>query len=258
MKLLLFIVGYVAVAATKGWNRDEISEAARPFADYVASVISSRDSSHGMAHMMRVRKTALALADVVVPRPGSNAVASALHIELTALAHDVRDHKYVTNQRSSNEALRRMRRALFLCGLSDADVYAVILAAENVSLSKQLSGEMQSDELERLGARWLRDVVSDADKLDALGVQGLERVAAFHRDELEQLRDVTTLALSSRLRELSANVAEYRASYLVFEESKTRAEVLLRQMRELLSNPRSMALFWASWRSAEGVSKEVT
>ena len=102
----------------------------------------------------------------------------------------------------------------------------------------ELRGEMQEAELKRLGARWLRDVVSDADKLDALGLTGLRRLLHYNFAELRELGDE---ALADRLRGYCEQYVEHRAGHLVFEESRRRGAELLQEMREALRDPAAVA-----------------
>ena len=194
---------------------------------WVASRVKGRDGSHGMAHFERVRRLALELAPLVTP-PSQGHFFAPMLLELTALSHDVCDHKYVT---STTAAAERELMALELakCGLSDSEVLAVTLAAENVSLSKELREGLQDEEMRRAGARWLRDVVSDADKLDALGTIGLRRLLQYNYNEYKSLQGEE---LATRLRLYSERHLEHRVNYLVFEESRRRGLELLREMRE--------------------------
>ena len=229
----------------------ECSVHARPFVEWASGHVARRDASHGMEHFMHVRRMALDLsAEVPSPTPEwltdrsialrldkkpsaeCACLTSPLLLELTALAHDIRDHKYGA---ATEAVLAKMLEVLGSCGLSPAEAQAVIMAAENVSLSRQLRGEMQAQELFDAGALWLRDVVSDADKLDALGVQGLQRMVEFEAEVFGKV--ATSDAWADLARRRSKQFAEYRADHLVFDPSRRRAEVLLKEMRELLGGP---------------------
>ena len=238
-----------------GCTADDCSAAARPFANWVADYVKDRDPSHGMAHFMRVRGIALDLAKGMV-RP-SCLLHTDLHLELVALAHDVRDHKYVTPGASMDEAYTAMLANMMLCGLSEEEARAVILAAENISWSLEKAGLRQDEELARSGARWARDVVSDADKIDALGVTGLERTVQFEMEAFAKCD--SEAAWNERLRARSAAVNEGRAGYLVSEAAKARANDLLEEMHAVLeSNTELKALRSRSMRGRYGVEKGST
>ena len=192
-----------------------------------------RDPSHGMPHFHRVWSAAHALVSKERCLKLEPSELELLKIELASLAHDVCDHKYC-EPKDVERTMGEMRAVLRdACGLNDAEVEAVLLAAENVSLSREKKNLLQGAELDRVGARWLRNVVSDADKLDALGAKGLERIVQCGPDDFRGLGDE---AWYEQLKTLSKEVAEPRQGYLIFEASRALATKLIEEMHEALTD----------------------
>ena len=70
------------------------------------------------------------------------------------------------------------RMKLFLSdeGLSDIEVRTVITICENISYSKEKKGLLECLDYP---ISFLRNIVSDADKLDAIGYDGIERCRMY-------------------------------------------------------------------------------
>lgn len=94
-----------------------------------------------------------------------------------ALLHDVFDHKYSSAQEAEN-GMQEIRSFLQSEGFGQGEIEAVIKICENVSYSKEKKGKLEKlDQPVKL----LRDIVSDADKLDAIGFSGIERCRMYSK-----------------------------------------------------------------------------
>lgn len=148
------------------------------FASWLEGVMEAtgRDRSHGMEHFERVRQLSLRIAEEELRLTHDES----LVLQLSALCHDVLDHKYVTSQQSYRELKTELLEALrSVACLQDHQVEDVLLISENISLSKEKRQELQLKQLTERGLLPFRDVVSDADKVDALGRQGIVRLAQY-------------------------------------------------------------------------------
>lgn len=140
--------------------------------EFVRVICKDREPSHGYEHMNTVCNKALSIYDALYPeRSGSQDDSAVIHdIMVVALLHDVADHKYDTD----GTLLKRLTEFL---ETHFPEKSVMILGAINaISYSKE----------HKLGRRWfqpglgphwshIRDIVSDADKLEALGVIGVDR-----------------------------------------------------------------------------------
>lgn len=138
--------------------------------------LKDRDSSHDWKHHIRVMILTKKILDRWESSPRSNGSIflkysfEEIH-EITshaAAVHDIPDYKYIERGQSRETVLENVKKAL---EGETKFVDEVLKIIENISWSKEKRGE-----LEDLGALQLaRDIVSDADKLDALGNTGLQR-----------------------------------------------------------------------------------
>jgi len=194
----------------------------------------NRDASHGMHHFERVRRGALELAAETSKQAQPNPEES-LVLQLAALCHDVLDHKYLKDGEGrgglTEAALKQEMCAALrdLSELTQAQVDDVCLISDNVSLSKELAGLLDEERLAERRLLELRNYVSDADKLDALGVGGIKRLAQYQAHRLleddkpldglssEFLKDMVQKHLLHRVRYLRTPAARLRGSALETE-----------------------------------------
>jgi len=190
-----------------------------------------RDESHGLAHFHRVRKTSLDLVEQEQQRLSAREL---LLLQLAALSHDVLDHKYfpasAQGVREKEEMKSAMESTLRELPLTPEEVQDVCLISDNVSLSKELGGRLQETELLRRGLMRLRDFVSDADKLDALGVGGLHRLAQFQASALrKEGKDASVHLTSEMLKQKAEELLVHRVQFLRTQAAQQRGQQLLRE-----------------------------
>ena len=166
---------------------------------------SGRDDSHGMGHFERVRELSMQVAEGSFVFTADEMTL----LQLAALSHDFLDHKYVKEkdyERMKQELLDALRH---VACLEEAQAQDVFLISENVSLSKELGGVLEEAELKHRGLMDIRNCVSDADKIEALGKRGLLRLGEYQR-ALNGVECVTP----TYLRDLANKHLLHRYSYL--------------------------------------------
>lgn len=167
-------------------------------------VTRGRDATHGVAHMRQVTETAL-LVDAINREEGVAPAMTSIHqrlrIVVVAMLHDVEDHKYVPPGTNQDKATTTTVRA-FLAELEkslgqeclDSELVLKAIAAVSFSSEKKKGPRWFQSELP---CDWLyvRDVVSDADKLQAIGSEGLARCWQYarHAHAGECIDDQSTL-----------------------------------------------------------------
>jgi len=232
------------------------SDTVARYSAWVASVTDRRDESHGIEHFERVRVSAVELAEETLPLSSD----ARLLLELAALSHDVLDHKYVGEDA---EALRAaMEEALTtLAGINKDQVRAVCLVAENISLSKELRGELDVRGLQQCECLTIRDLVSDADKLDALGLRGLKRLAQYQAHALRHGGMGTRVLTQSFLRRVASDHLLHRVNYLKTPAARARGQALLRETIAIMNSDAALQTIiteavQAGADLAEGVERE--
>ena len=159
---------------------------------FVEGELKDRGESHGLGHTLRVRHLSLEIWDAGNPfTEAFNQCADAgmdpmRVVEFAALLHDVCDHKYVDPATDAGRACIERRDRFLAEALSEEDAAAVLQIVGAVSYSREAKalkkGEAPAWAALPESIRVLRHCVSDADKIDAIGVRGLERCAAYARE----------------------------------------------------------------------------
>lgn len=130
-----------------------------------------RDESHGLQHAERVLQTSIILAN----DNGTLTTKEYVLLTVTAMLHDFADHKY-----SEGTDLKQILTSFLYDNLGKRDGMLVLNMIEKISFSKEVKyGSSTWEEL--LGKRGLliRNIVSDADKIDATGKIGLDRCVCY-------------------------------------------------------------------------------
>lgn len=201
-----------------------------------------RDASHGMEHFERVRQVAVALYEESKPG-GSVDPEELLILELAALCHDVLDHKYIVSPKELQAARAYLTGALDdVAQLTPRQRDRVLLVADNISLSKEKERKLQTEELRQEGLMLVRDCVSDADKLDALGYLGLRRLAQY-----QICRNGSRSLTPEYIRDVALKHLLPRVLYLRTEAGVKRGKPALEELEAALSDDASL---WAVIREA--------
>lgn len=163
-------------------------------AEYIASLHNScaeatlgRGESHGVAHMDIVRENALHIWETMKDEYDED-VRNYMCKLIIAVAqmHDVADHKYG----KTDDQIFCVRNALSNFFDID-DVNLIMLIIEHISFSKEekciKSGEKPNWDILGPTGIIVRNIVSDADKLEAIGVIGVERCIQFTKETCHKL-----------------------------------------------------------------------
>lgn len=122
--------------------------------------MEKQDPAHDWAHIERVRKMALRIADVERKMQPIDRIV----VELSALTHDVGDRKAHGNDEAGREVLERL---LVSCGVPEPILIPVSYIACNVSFK----GLGVPDKMPMIEGK----IVQDADRLDAIGAIAIAR-----------------------------------------------------------------------------------
>ncbi|GMH57054.1 hypothetical protein TrLO_g11421 [Triparma laevis f. longispina] len=154
--------------------------------DFLELVLEGRDESHGIAHAKAVRDNVLKIWDLCdegeVGELEENANIGIVSLknaaQIAALLHDVCDHKYIS---ASDNTLAQNNFLNETYDIRTAEVIKLIV--QSVSYSKEKKGKLD-DVLKSMehSILFLRNVVSDADKIEALGEIGLERCFQYAKE----------------------------------------------------------------------------
>ena len=127
------------------------------------------DDSHNVQHALDVYKNAVTIAITDYPEYDDDI------LQYACMLHDVCDHKYA-DESISMEALTQF----VYDSLPEAKATLVLDIINNISYSQEIKGKRKTLS-ETGGHRMYQDIVSDADKLEAIGTVGIDRCIAYTR-----------------------------------------------------------------------------
>ena len=203
---------------------DELTSALYSFC---AAVTKEREESHGVMHMNEVKNNAMEIWNSEKTKYDDLDIehVSAL-IVAVALLHDVADHKYGDVERQTQLMENELHKYF-----SPENVGLIIEIIGKISYSKEaklrMSGVIPTwDELGPEG-RLVRNIVSDADKLEAIGVIGVVRCMQYTAEKLREKHEPVTIAhLVNRLVEHGhEKLFILKDEYIRTETGKNLAEV---------------------------------
>ena len=171
--------------------------------EYVKGCSKDNEPGHNFSHILRVRKMALELADTVE--------CDSLLVDLLALLHDVEDHK----------ASKRNKISDFLHGIDIEEELKekILYIIPFLSFSKYPS---LSDDFPIEGK-----IVSDADRLDAIGAIGIARAFSYggaNKREMYGSDNSTIRHFDEKLLKLD--------QYLYLDKSKEIAKKRMKVLKE--------------------------
>lgn len=147
--------------------------------DFVEKVCAGRSDTHGHAHMKAVAEMSSFL--VQQDYPDRRLLRNLLQDAITAAwLHDVADHKY-----DHDGTLEQQLDTFGTANIPNyADIKQVIKYVSYSTENKAILAGTPLDFPAILGDYYsrVRDIVSDADKLESIGVKGMERSFTYNRE----------------------------------------------------------------------------
>lgn len=160
-----------------------------PVLEWVQRVMLGNDESHNFDHIKRVTEKSIEIAI----KEGINDPRLLSKIAIVAVLHDAADHKY---QNATIDDVRDCLRQNLPSSESSEQIQGIINIIECISFSKE-----KKNGLPDLGEEnnLVRNIVSDADKLDALGIQGLRRCITYSAHQGGRFPDEVLKHLDEKL-----------------------------------------------------------
>ena len=196
-----------------------------------------RDRSHGINHALCVRNNALKISEELKIKDPLTLI----KIEAAALYHDVWDHKYIIP--NSEEHLTKkydLEDKLKNTYFSNHDVQDIMIIIDNISLTKEMA-QRNNPELLRPNLKhlqFMRDIVSDADKLEMLGQQGIDRVFQFEYYRVNNEKYLNHENFKRVFIEIYNRKIKFliRDNYIITEPGRKLAEPLMKHMEDYVNS----------------------
>lgn len=149
--------------------------------DFVKEETAHHDESHGFAHANKVRDLTL----TILKNTDTSDVRWEIEkigkfISAFAMFHDVYDKKYY-NQIEINKKITKIKKFIINLGFSDFEATMMIQMIDDLSMTREMMLQYVGKTTDNFGQfQVLRDIVSDADKIDSLGFWGYERIYHYN------------------------------------------------------------------------------
>ena len=195
------------------------------------SMYKGRDVSHGLNHVNRVRVNALEIANKLNIEDKNVIV----KIETAALFHDLWDHKYVSNTSSKFKEIKdNFKRELRNMYMSEHDIKDIEIIINNISLSREMRyKEVYKVDLDLKHLQLIRDIVSDADKLEMLGTTGINRIIQYQMHKYPETKSVELKGIVKKVYDEKISKL-LREEYIKTEPGREMAEPLMKEMEEYI------------------------
>ena len=204
----------------------------------VAEICEGRDASHGHEHMQKVAVNSVRILKGEITEMEEAAEEVGRLVVIVAWLHDVADHKYDTDgtlqmrlERVLSEVCRSAEEAALVCNIID-----------RISFSKEQKVRAQSpdgcvDWLALLGtpvAVSVRHIVSDADKMEAIGEEGVTRCLEYSQHDYSRRNGgaeiPSALAMQHVLEHADEKLLRLKDEFMYTQTGKALAQPLHDQM----------------------------
>ena len=136
----------------------------------------NRDKSHGIMHVYKVRDNALDICNKL----NITDLNIIIKIVAVALFHELWDQKYVSILSGEYiEIIKIFRSELKKLYFSEHEIKDIEIIINNISLTREMELKKINQSINLKHLQLIRDIVSDADKLEMVGFSGMERIIEF-------------------------------------------------------------------------------
>ena len=169
---------------------------------------AGRDCSHGIEHVHKVRDNAMLISKKLDIKDSYRLI----KIEAASLFHDLWDHKYIDSKSIEYKKIKdkfndELKKRLF----SDQEIKDIEIIINNISLSREIDLRKNNKSLNLKHLQLMRDIVSDADKLEMLGLSGIKRIVEFEMFKNPKVK-------SDELKIILKKIYDEKISKLIEEE----------------------------------------
>ena len=193
-----------------------------------------RDTSHGFDHVEKVCKNALYIYNTIQLIHEKN-YDDELILVISSLGHDIWDHKYYQDSDELDKIKSLFIYSMLICDLPTLVIMKSIKIIDSISLSNEYrlrqAGKMLELDPE---IRFIRNIVSDADKLESLGLVCVERMIEYGIHD--KIIDNTEHASHIKLHCQTKLYRLLDDNYITTDIGRTLAQPLLQELKNIVDN----------------------
>ena len=189
-----------------------------------------RDSSHGFEHVTKVRDNAMLISKKIKVTNSYELI----KIEAAALFHDLWDHKYLNPSSMEYKITKdKFKYELKMLLFSEQEIKDIEIIINNISLSREMKLRSNDKLLSLHHLQLMRDIVSDADKLEMLGISGIERIIEFQmykypNTKSHELKSIVKKVYNTKISKLLDE------NYIKTEPGRDMARPLMNEMKNFI------------------------
>lgn len=189
----------------------------------------NRDKSHDWNHVINVKNNALMIIDNLDDELTDLDINIIL---ISCIAHDIWDHKYSKDLDKTNTLKNEFTSILSSFNYTNDTINDIITIIDNISFAKEFKLRNEGSNLflpESI--KYLRNIVSDSDKLEALGIEGIKRMIDYriysnNQNIMEDIKEHYNNKLSKLIKD----------DYIKLEFSKKIGSIKIKEMENIISD----------------------
>ena len=175
----------------------------------------NRDRSHGIDHIQKVLKNVDKISKHFIFSSREEII-----LRICALLHDAYDHKYFQKSEDIRNIKEKISDDLTKFGLSLNEIQIIFIIIDNISFSKEKAQRDRYYDLITLlspNMISIRNIVSDSDKIEALGIEGVQRMILY---SVHKISDQTMTSIINDIKKLCKNKL-----YILISENYIRTDI---------------------------------
>lgn len=175
----------------------------------------NRDRSHGVDHIQKVLKNVDKISKHFIFSSQEEVI-----LRTCALLHDAYDHKYFQKSEDIKNIKEKISDDLTKFGLSWNEIQIIFIIIDNISFSKEKAQRDRYYDLVSLlspNMINIRNIVSDSDKIEALGIEGIQRMILY---SVHKISNEITTSIINDIKKLCKNKL-----YIMISENYVRTDI---------------------------------
>ena len=151
----------------------------------------NRDKSHGIDHIQKVLTNVDKISKNYIFSERENII-----LRTCTLLHDAYDHKYFQKPEDIINIKEKISDDLIKFGLSWNEIQIIFIIVDNISFSKEKAQKNRYYDLISLlspNMVKIRNIVSDSDKIEALGIEGIHRMILYSIHKFDKISSKTII-----------------------------------------------------------------